>query len=80
MGAIAVSILSWSDKVEHVLYGDRLVSVVLETCGQYFGKGLVAVRLDGFLLYLSRYLLSKPEPPLDVTLDLQVAYRPTPPF
>lgn len=57
----------------------RLVSVVLETCGQYFSKGPVAARLDGFLLYLSRYLRAKPEPPLDVVLDLQAPPPPFPP-
>ena len=56
----------------------RLVSVVLETCGQYFSKGPVAARLDGFLLYLGRYLRAKPEAPLDVVLDLQAAPPPRP--
>ena len=46
--------------------------VLLEACGHYFGKGGVAKRLDRFLAHLQRYLLSKPAPPLDVTLDLQV--------
>lgn len=55
----------------------RLVSVVLETCGQYFSKGPVAARLDGFLLYLGRYLRAKPEAPLDVVLDLQAPPAPT---
>lgn len=50
----------------------RLVAVLLETCGQYFGKGAVAKRLDRFLAYLQRYVLSKPVPPLDVSLDLEV--------
>jgi regulator of nonsense transcripts 2 len=50
----------------------RLVIVLLETCGQYFGKGAVAKRLDRFLAYLQRYVLSKPPPPLDVSIDLEV--------
>lgn len=53
----------------------RLTSVLLETCGQYFGKGGAARRLDRFLAYLQRYLLSKPPAPLDVSLDLQVRGR-----
>ena len=46
--------------------------MLLETCGQYFGKGAVAKRLDRFLAYLQRYVLSKPPPPLDVSTDLEV--------
>jgi hypothetical protein len=56
----------------------RLVIVLLETCGQYFGKGAVAKRLDRFLAYLQRYVLSKPPPPLDVSLDLEVGAGPIP--
>ncbi len=47
--------------------------VLLETCGQYFGKGSAAKRLNRFLAYLQRYLLAKPPAPLDVSLDLQVS-------
>lgn len=46
--------------------------MLLETCGQYFGKGGVAKRLDRFLAHLQRYVLSKPPPPLDVSIDLEV--------
>jgi hypothetical protein len=52
----------------------RLVIVLLETCGQYFGKGAVAKRLDRFLAHLQRYVLSKPPPPLDVSMDLEVLH------
>lgn len=48
--------------------------VLLETCGQYFGKGSAAKRLNRFLAYLQRYLLAKPPAPLDVSLDLQVSF------
>ncbi|KAK9806738.1 hypothetical protein WJX72_000988 [[Myrmecia] bisecta] len=49
----------------------RLVCALLETCGQYFGKGSAARRLDRFLLYFQRYVLAKPMLPLDVEFDVQ---------
>lgn len=50
----------------------RLVCSLLETCGQFFNKGLAKKRLDRFLTFFQRYLLAKPPLPLDVEFDVQV--------
>ena len=50
----------------------RLICSLLETCGQFFNKGLAKKRLDRFLTYFQRYLLAKPPLPLDVEFDVQV--------
>ena len=50
----------------------RLVCTLLETCGQFFNKGLAKKRLDRVLAYFQRYLLAKPPLPLDVEFDVQV--------
>ncbi len=56
----------------------RLVCSLLETCGQFFNKGLAKKRLDRFLALYQRYLLAKPPLPLDVEFDVQVCpHRPT---
>eukprot|EP00850_Spirogloea_muscicola_P011490 SM000071S21114 [mRNA] locus=s71:436824:443196:- [translate_table: standard] len=49
----------------------RLVIVLLETCGQYFDRGSTKRRLDHFLVYFQRYILSKIGTPLDLEFDLQ---------
>eukprot|EP00249_Psilotum_nudum_P018824 c26978_g1_i1 orf=54-3764(+) len=49
----------------------RMVITVLETCGHYFDRGSSKRRLDRFLLYFQRYVLSKGAIPLDVEFDLQ---------
>ena len=49
----------------------RLVCTLLETCGQFFNKGLAKKRLDRVLAYFQRYLLAKPPLPLDVEFDVQ---------
>lgn len=55
----------------------RLVCSLLETCGQFFNKGLAKKRLDRFLAFYQRYLLAKPPLPLDVEFDVQVCpHRP----
>lgn len=50
----------------------RLICSLLETCGQFFNKGLAKKRLDRFLVFFQRYLLAKPPLPLDVEFDVQV--------
>ena len=50
----------------------RLVCTLLETCGQFFNKGLAKRRLDRVLAFFQRYLLAKPPLPLDVEFDVQV--------
>ena len=50
----------------------RMVITLLETCGQFFDRGSSKRRLDRFLLYFQRYVLSKGVIPLDVEFDLQV--------
>jgi len=37
----------------------RLVCVLLQTCGHYFRKGITKEKLDRFLVYFQRYVLSK---------------------
>ena len=54
----------------------RLVCSLLETCGQFFNKGLAKKRLDRFLTFFQRYLLAKPPLPLDVEFDVQVCSLP----
>ena len=49
----------------------RLICSLLETCGQFFNKGLAKKRLDRFLVFFQRYLLAKPPLPLDVEFDVQ---------
>ena len=51
----------------------RLICSLLETCGQFFNKGLAKKRLDRFLTYFQRYALAKPPLPLDVEFDVQVS-------
>ena len=50
----------------------RLIYGLLRTCGMFFAKGTAASRLDRFLVFFQRYLLSKEPAPLDVTFELQV--------
>ena len=50
----------------------RLICGLLRTCGMFFAKGTAASRLDRFLVYFQRYLLSKEPAPLDITSELQV--------
>lgn len=54
----------------------RLTCSLLETCGQFFNKGLAKKRLDRFLTFFQRYLLAKPPLPLDVEFDVQVCTLP----
>jgi regulator of nonsense transcripts 2 len=44
----------------------RLVCTLLDTCGQYFNRGSQKKRLDKFLAYFQRYILSKSRIPMDV--------------
>lgn len=44
----------------------RLVCTLLDTCGQYFDRGSSKKRLDKFLVYFQRYILSKTKIPMDV--------------
>ena len=37
----------------------RLVCTILDTCGQFYDRGSLRTKLDVFLLYFQRYLLSK---------------------
>ncbi|CAM9004096.1 unnamed protein product [Rhodiola kirilowii] len=49
----------------------RMVITLLQTCGQYFGRGSSKKKLDRFLLYFQRYIISKGAIPLDIEFDLQ---------
>ncbi len=50
----------------------RLVCTLLEACGSYFHRGSAGRKLDRFLAFFQRYLLSKATLPLDVEFDVQV--------
>ena len=49
----------------------RMVATVLETCGGYFDRGVAKRKLDVFLVYFQRYLLTKSALPMDVEFDVQ---------
>uniref|UniRef100_A0A7N0V2R3 MIF4G domain-containing protein n=1 Tax=Kalanchoe fedtschenkoi TaxID=63787 RepID=A0A7N0V2R3_KALFE len=49
----------------------RMVITLLQTCGQYFGRGSSKRKLDRFLLYFQRYIICKGAVPLDIEFDLQ---------
>eukprot|EP00118_Oscarella_pearsei_P019223 m.203210 g.203210 ORF g.203210 m.203210 type:complete len:978 (+) comp39620_c2_seq3:1434-4367(+) len=45
----------------------RLICALLDTCGQYFYRGVARKRLDGYLVFLQCYVWTKEQPlPLDV--------------
>ncbi|KAK3289206.1 Regulator of nonsense transcripts upf2 [Cymbomonas tetramitiformis] len=48
----------------------RLVVTLLETCGAYFDRGSSKRKLDAYLAYFQRYILSKPALPMDVEFDV----------
>ncbi|KAF9596961.1 hypothetical protein IFM89_014605 [Coptis chinensis] len=50
----------------------RMVITLLQTCGHYFDRGSSKRKLDRFLVYFQRYILSKGSTPLDIEFDLQV--------
>ncbi|XP_010253476.1 PREDICTED: regulator of nonsense transcripts UPF2 isoform X2 [Nelumbo nucifera] len=49
----------------------RMVITLLQTCGHYFDRGSSKRKLDKFLIYFQRYILSKGSIPLDIEFDLQ---------
>ncbi|XAR66647.1 hypothetical protein NMG60_11012943 [Bertholletia excelsa] len=49
----------------------RMVIMLLETCGHYFGRGSSKRKLDRFLIHFQRYILSKGALPLDIEFDIQ---------
>ncbi|CAA0811276.1 Regulator of nonsense transcripts UPF2 [Striga hermonthica] len=49
----------------------RMVVTLLDTCGHYFDRGSSKRKLDRFLIYFQRYILSKVALPLDIEFDLQ---------
>jgi len=48
----------------------RLVCTLLDTCGQYFDRGSSKKKLDRFLVYFQRYILTKQLIPMDVEFML----------
>ena len=48
----------------------RLVVTLLGACGAYFDRGAARAKLDRYLLYFQRYLLSKPQLPMDQAFDV----------
>eukprot|EP01114_Cavostelium_apophysatum_P008182 TRINITY_DN2050_c0_g1_i2.p1 TRINITY_DN2050_c0_g1~~TRINITY_DN2050_c0_g1_i2.p1 ORF type:complete len:1232 (-),score=430.22 TRINITY_DN2050_c0_g1_i2:182-3877(-) len=44
----------------------RLACTLLDTCGQYFDRGSSKRKLDRYLTFFQRYILSKPLIPMDV--------------
>lgn len=43
---------------------------LLDTCGRYFAKGTAKRKLDRFLTFFQRYILSKPSLTMDMEFDL----------
>lgn len=57
----------------------RIVCTLLDTCGQYFDRGTSKKKLDRYLVYFQRYILSKSYIPMDVDFmisDTLEALRP----
>lgn len=51
----------------------RMIITLLQTCGHYFDRGSSKRKLDRFLIYFQRYVLSKGPIPLDIEFDIQVS-------
>ncbi|KAL6011590.1 Regulator of nonsense transcripts upf2 [Asimina triloba] len=49
----------------------RMIVTLLQTCGHYFDRGSSKRKLDRFLIYFQRYVLSKGSIPLDIEFDIQ---------
>ncbi|OVA18186.1 MIF4G-like [Macleaya cordata] len=49
----------------------RMIITLLHACGHFFSRGSSKRKLDRFLIYFQRYILSKGSIPLDVEFDLQ---------
>ncbi|CAA6669823.1 unnamed protein product [Spirodela intermedia] len=49
----------------------RMIITLLQTCGHYFDRGSSKRKLDRFLIYFQRYVLSKGSIPLDIEFDIQ---------
>ncbi|KAJ3680250.1 hypothetical protein LUZ60_016528 [Juncus effusus] len=49
----------------------RLIITLLQTCGHYFDRGSTKRKLDRFLLYFQRYILSKGQVPFDIEFEIQ---------
>jgi len=49
----------------------RLVCTLLDTCGQYYDRGTAKIKLDVYLTYFQRYLLSKIKMPSEVEFMVQ---------
>lgn len=43
---------------------------LLETCGRYFAKGTAKRKLDRFLVFFQRYMMSKPSLTMDMEFDI----------
>ncbi|XP_020684211.1 regulator of nonsense transcripts UPF2 isoform X1 [Dendrobium catenatum] len=52
----------------------RMIITLLQTCGHYFDRGSSKRKLDRFLMYFQRYVLSKSQIPLDIEFDIQDMY------
>ncbi|XP_077212935.1 regulator of nonsense transcripts UPF2 [Tasmannia lanceolata] len=49
----------------------RMIITLLQTCGHYFDRGSSKRKLDRFLVYFQRYVISKGSMPLDIEFDIQ---------
>ncbi|GMH39542.1 hypothetical protein BSKO_07440 [Bryopsis sp. KO-2023] len=48
----------------------RMICTILDTCGRYFAKGTAKRKLDRFLVFFQRYMLSKPPLTMDMEFDI----------
>ncbi|KAJ0982711.1 hypothetical protein J5N97_010966 [Dioscorea zingiberensis] len=53
------------------LFRIRMIITLLQTCGHYFDRGSSKRKLERFLIYFQRYVLSKGPIPLDIEFDIQ---------
>lgn len=53
----------------------RVVIVMLQTCGHYFVKGSTRPKLDRFITFFQRYLLTKDVLPADLDADWRLVFR-----
>lgn len=53
----------------------KMVCTLLETSGRYFCKGSSKKKLDRFLIYFQRYLLSKPNLSMDIEFEISDVFE-----
>ncbi len=65
-GTSTVSVLMSAVDPPSDTFRIRLVVMLLQTCGEFFNKGINKEKLDRFLCYFQRYIFLKPLAPVDL--------------